>query len=46
MYTYRIYLYISKAHINIWAQVNTGVQHSKENKCLCKMQKGVIKMSG
>ena len=32
----------SRAHINTWAQINTGVQHSKANRHLHKMQKGLI----
>ena len=42
LYTYRIYPNKSRAHINAWAQINAGVQHSKVNKHLCKMQKGLI----
>ena len=30
------------AHINVWVQINTGVQHSRVNKRLCKMQEGLI----
>ena len=32
----------SRARINAWAQINTGVQHCKVNKRLCKIQKGLI----
>ena len=41
-----IYPYKSRAHINFWAQINTGVQHSNVHKCLCKMWKGLIYMPG
>ena len=40
--TYRIYPYKSKAHINVWAQINAGVQHCEANKHLCKIQKGLM----
>ena len=43
---YRIYPNKSRAHINIWAQINTGVQYSKANKRLYKMWKGLIRMPG
>ena len=39
---YRIDPNKSRAHINAWAQINTVVQHSKVNKCLYKMWKGLI----
>ena len=43
---YHIYPNISRAHINVWARINAVVQHSKENKCLYKMWKGLINMPG
>ena len=46
IYTYRIYLYKSKAHIKPWFQKNGGVQCSKVNKRLGKKQKGLIQMPG
>ena len=41
---YRIYLNKSRAHINAWARLNIGVQHSKVhvNKRLYNIQKGLI----
>ena len=29
--TYRIYPYKGRSHINVWTQINTGVQHSTVN---------------
>ena len=42
VHTYRIYPNKSRTHINACAQINAGVQHSKVNRCLYKMQKGLI----
>ena len=39
---YHIYPNKSRAHINAWAQINTGVQRCKVNKRLCKIQKGSV----
>ena len=39
---YRIQPNKSRAYINTWAQINPGVQCSKANKRLCKMQKGLV----
>ena len=42
VYISRIYPYRSRAHINVWTRINIGVQHSKVNRHLYKMQKGLI----
>ena len=39
---YCIYPNKSRAHINTCAWINTGVQHSKVNRCLYKIRKGLI----
>ena len=39
---YRIYPNKSRAHINAWARINAGVQHSKVNRHLYKIWKGLI----
>ena len=39
---YCIYPNKSRAHINAWARINAGVQHSKVNRHLYKMQKGLV----
>ena len=38
-----IYLNKSRAHINTWAQINTGVQCSKVNNAYVKCRKGLYK---
>ena len=43
---YRIYLNVSRAYVDALAQINAGVQHSKVNRCLYKMWKGLIQMPG
>ena len=35
--TYRIYPSKSRAHINSWARINTGVQYSEVNKRSCNI---------
>ena len=37
-----IYPNKSRAHINAWAQISPGVQHSKVNRHIYKMRKGLI----
>ena len=39
---YCIYPNKSTVYINAWARINAGVQHSKVNRRLYKMQKGLI----
>ena len=39
---YHIYPNKSRAHINAWARINAGVQHSKVNRHLYYMRKGLI----
>ena len=41
-YGYRIYLNKSRAHINTWARINAGIQHSKVNRRLYKIRKGLM----
>ena len=42
IYAYCIYLNKSRADIKAWARINAEVQHSKVNRRLYKMQKGLI----
>ena len=41
-----IHIKVGLIFINSWAGINTGIQHFKVNKCLCKMQEGLIWMLG
>ena len=42
LYIHILYPNRSRVHINAWAQIKAGVQHSKVNRRLYKMRKGLI----